>query len=59
MAPSMMSVGASGRRAPLAESRFDARVLQHALHHLTEAAGFGFEKLPVTLHPIAAVDDAV
>ena len=41
------------------EARFDAGVLQHALHHLAETTGFGFEKLPVSLDPIAAVDDAV
>ena len=48
-----------GHLRPAGQSRFDARVLQHALHHFTEAARFGLEQLPVTLHPIAAVDDAV
>ena len=40
-------------------TRFDAGVLQHAFHHLTQAARFGFEQLSVALHAIATADDSV
>ncbi len=34
-------------------------VLQHALDHLAQATRFRLEKLTVSLHAIAAVDDAM
>ena len=55
----MISVGARGTASALDEPRLDSGVLQHALDHLAEAAGFCSEKLPVSLHAIAAADDAV